>query len=52
VLESLKHGKRLPEAQFTNLKIAAKGQQSVYGIFKKINAGTPRDLRPDELSGT
>ncbi|KAE9377927.1 hypothetical protein N431DRAFT_435100 [Stipitochalara longipes BDJ] len=38
VLESLKLGKRLPEAQFTNLKVAAKGQQSVYGMFKKANS--------------
>lgn len=34
VLESIKAGKRLPEAQFSNLKTAAKSQQSVYGIFK------------------
>ena len=38
VLESLKHGKRLPEVQFTNLKVAAKGQQSVYGMFKKATS--------------
>jgi hypothetical protein len=37
ILESLKLGKRLPETQFTNLKLAAKGQQSVYGMFKKTN---------------
>lgn len=36
VLESIKAGKRMPEAQFSNLKIAAKGQQSVYGMFKKV----------------
>lgn len=35
VLESLKGGKRQAEAPFVNLKIAAKGQQSVYSIFKK-----------------
>jgi hypothetical protein len=35
VLQSLKLGKRLPESQFTTLKVAAKGQQSVYGMFKK-----------------
>ncbi|PMD27392.1 hypothetical protein NA56DRAFT_561796 [Hyaloscypha hepaticicola] len=40
VLESLKLGKRLPETQFTNLKVAAKGQQSVYGMFKKTNSVT------------
>jgi hypothetical protein len=38
VLESLKLGKRLPETQFANLKVAAKGQQSVYGMFKKTNS--------------
>ncbi|KAK3325260.1 hypothetical protein B0H66DRAFT_116282 [Apodospora peruviana] len=35
VLESVKAGKRLPEARFANLKIAAKGQQSVLGAFSK-----------------
>ncbi|KAI4271086.1 MAG: hypothetical protein LQ337_006262, partial [Flavoplaca oasis] len=35
VLESLKAGKRLPEAQFSNLTLAAKGQKSVYGMFSK-----------------
>ena len=38
VLQCLKLGRRLPEAQFSNLKIAAKGQQSVYGMFKKVNS--------------
>lgn len=33
VLESIKAGKRLPEARFANLKVASKGQQSVYGLF-------------------
>jgi hypothetical protein len=33
----MKAGKRLPETQFSNLKVAAKGQQSVYGMFKKTN---------------
>jgi len=33
VLESLKVGKRLSETHFTNLKIAVKGQQSVYSIL-------------------
>ena len=37
VLESLKAGKRQAEAPFVNLKIAAKGQQSVYGMFKVPN---------------
>ena len=33
VLESLKAGKRLPEARFATLKVAPKGQASVYGRF-------------------
>lgn len=37
-LESIKAGKRLPETQFSNLKVAAKGQQSVYSMFKKTNS--------------
>ncbi|KAI1418649.1 hypothetical protein F5Y13DRAFT_149657 [Hypoxylon sp. FL1857] len=41
VLESIKAGKRLPEARFSNLKIAPKGQQSVYGLYSgsKVVAG-------------
>lgn len=35
VLESIKAGKRLPEARFSNMSIAPKGQNSVYGIFKR-----------------
>lgn len=35
VLESIKAGKRLPEARFANLSIAAKGQKSVYGLLQK-----------------
>ncbi|RDL37860.1 BRCT protein [Venustampulla echinocandica] len=35
VLESLRLGKRQSETQFSNLKVAAKGQQSVYSMFKK-----------------
>ena len=35
VIESIKARKRLPEAQFSNLSIAPKGQKSVYGMFKK-----------------
>ncbi|KAF4631060.1 hypothetical protein G7Y89_g7067 [Cudoniella acicularis] len=38
VLESMKAGKRLPETQFTNLKVAAKGQQSVYRMFSQTNS--------------
>jgi hypothetical protein len=35
VLESVKIGKRQAEAPFVDLKIAAKWQRSVYGMFKK-----------------
>lgn len=35
VLESLKAGRRLPEARFGNLKVASKGQPSVYRVFSK-----------------
>ncbi|KAF4985249.1 hypothetical protein FDECE_16701 [Fusarium decemcellulare] len=35
VLESLKAGKRLPEARFSNMKVAPKAQGSVYGLFSK-----------------
>ncbi|KAK0719547.1 hypothetical protein B0H67DRAFT_599266 [Lasiosphaeris hirsuta] len=39
VLESVKAGKRLPEARFANLKVAARGQQSVLGAFSKTEEG-------------
>ncbi|KAL8358610.1 hypothetical protein RB598_003055 [Gaeumannomyces tritici] len=35
VLESVKAGRRLPEAGFSSLKIAPSGQQSVYGTFSR-----------------
>ncbi|KAH7148609.1 hypothetical protein EDB81DRAFT_792774 [Dactylonectria macrodidyma] len=35
LLESLKAGKRLPEARFSNMMIAPKGQSSVYGLCPK-----------------
>ena len=38
VLESIKAGKRLPEAGFANTSIAPYGVKSVYGIFKKGGA--------------
>lgn len=38
VLESLKAGIRLPEAQFPNMSLAPKNQKSVYGMFKKADA--------------
>ncbi|PKS07616.1 hypothetical protein jhhlp_006222 [Lomentospora prolificans] len=37
VLESLKAGKRLQEARFSNLKIAHSRQQSVFGLYTKPN---------------
>ncbi|KAI0838642.1 hypothetical protein F5Y06DRAFT_40118 [Hypoxylon sp. FL0890] len=40
VLESIKAGKRLPEARFGNLKIAHKGQRSVYGLYSRSKAVT------------
>ncbi|KAK4144230.1 uncharacterized protein C8A04DRAFT_36864 [Dichotomopilus funicola] len=40
VLESIKAGKRLPEARFANLKIAARRQQSVLGAFSKTDGNT------------
>lgn len=46
VLESIKAGKRLPEARFANLSTAAKGQKSVYGVF----AQPVRD--PEAVAGT
>jgi hypothetical protein len=42
VLESVKAGKRLPETRFANLKVAAKGQQSVFTMFGKSTcSGSP-----------
>ncbi|RYP57277.1 hypothetical protein DL769_009590 [Monosporascus sp. CRB-8-3] len=35
VLESIRADKRLVEAKFSNLKIASRGQQSVYGMYTK-----------------
>ncbi|KAK4230248.1 hypothetical protein QBC38DRAFT_441121 [Podospora fimiseda] len=37
VLESIKVGKRQPETRFSNLKIAPRGQQSVFGAFSKAD---------------
>ncbi|KAL1837879.1 hypothetical protein VTJ49DRAFT_3283 [Mycothermus thermophilus] len=39
-LESIKAGKRLPEARFANLKIAARAQRSVLGAFSKGDGST------------
>jgi hypothetical protein len=41
VLESIKAGKRLPEARFAHLKMASKGQQSVYGLYSTHREKTP-----------
>ncbi|KAF2967104.1 hypothetical protein GQX73_g6489 [Xylaria multiplex] len=41
VLESIKAGKRLPEARFADLKIMSKGQQSVYSLYSKPKDKTP-----------
>lgn len=38
VLESLKAGKRLPEASFSNLSVAPKGQSSVFSMLKKTSS--------------
>ena len=40
VLESIKTGKRQPEARFEALSIAPKGVKSVYGFFKKESTPT------------
>ncbi|RYC56962.1 hypothetical protein CHU98_g9250 [Xylaria longipes] len=47
VLESIKAGRRLPEVRFADLKIASKGQQSVYGLYSKHKDKTPAGI--DEL---
>ncbi|KAI0474421.1 BRCA1 C terminus domain-containing protein [Xylaria cf. heliscus] len=44
VLESIKAGKRLPEARFADLKVASKGQQSVYGLYSKHKDKTPTGI--------
>ncbi|KAH9900163.1 hypothetical protein F4778DRAFT_159744 [Xylariomycetidae sp. FL2044] len=48
VLESVREGKRLPEARFSNLKIAAKGQQSVYGLYSHTAARSSRLKNDDD----
>jgi hypothetical protein len=40
VLESIKVGKRLPEARFADLKIASRCQQSVYGLYSRHEENT------------
>ncbi|KAI3326011.1 BRCA1 C terminus domain-containing protein [Xylariaceae sp. AK1471] len=44
VLESIKAGKRLPEARFADLKMASKGQQSVYGLYSTHKEKTPASI--------
>lgn len=46
VLESIKAGKRLPEARFANLKLAARGQGSVHGSFMAKGTDTSGQLPP------
>ncbi|KAI0420641.1 BRCA1 C terminus domain-containing protein [Xylaria grammica] len=48
VLESIKAGKRLPEARFADLKIAAKGQQSVYGLCSRQQSMMPEGVDEEE----
>ena len=48
VLESIRAGKRLPEAQFAILSIAPKNQKSVYGIFKKADTSSDLDASTTE----
>lgn len=43
ILESIKAGKRLPEARFATLKIAPQAQASVYGLFSGRDAAGPRN---------
>ncbi|CAJ2502853.1 Uu.00g102470.m01.CDS01 [Anthostomella pinea] len=46
VLESIKAGKRLPEAGFSDLKIASRGQQSVHGLYSKQKASVTDNSGP------
>ncbi|OTA06337.1 hypothetical protein A9Z42_0070780 [Trichoderma parareesei] len=46
VLQSLQEGRRLPEARFSNVKMAAKAQNSVYGLYTKHDAA-PRSMSSD-----
>ncbi|RGP81710.1 DNA repair rev1 [Fusarium longipes] len=39
ILECLKAGKRLPEARFSNTKMAPKAQGSVYSLFSRQSSG-------------
>ncbi|KAI1270291.1 BRCA1 C terminus domain-containing protein [Xylariaceae sp. FL1019] len=48
ILESLKAGKRLPEARFSDLKIASAKQNSVYGLYSRKAENMP-DAVDDSL---
>ncbi|KAF9774597.1 hypothetical protein IL306_007364 [Fusarium sp. DS 682] len=50
ILESLKAGKRLPEARFSNTKMASKAQDSVYNLFSRQSSGqSSKDGTPSHL---
>lgn len=42
-LESVKVGRRLPEAQFANIKLSLKGQKTVRGNFFGLQSGWKTD---------
>ena len=46
VLESIRAGKRLPEARFVPLTIAPSGQKSVYGMLSKPAPADGSQLQP------
>jgi len=47
ILESVRAGKRLPEARFANLKLAPKGQKSVLEMLEtKDTVGTAHAVEP------
>jgi hypothetical protein len=48
VLESIKNGKRLPETEYTNLKVVAKGQRSVYSMFSRTDSTNSRDTMEEK----
>ncbi|KAI0134203.1 BRCA1 C terminus domain-containing protein [Xylariales sp. AK1849] len=48
VLESIKAGKRLPEARFSNLKLASKRQQSVFAMTSKASNSKAPAIGDDE----
>lgn len=42
VLESIKANRRLPESRFSPLKLAPKGQNSVFGMARAGRSNTPQ----------